>query len=166
MISQHRLRKWLYAGGQQAIIIWTSTPDSKVHVAHMGPTWVLSTPGWPHVGPMNFVIRGVSQDLHCYMASQGQDELELEWIVDGLATVASPCIENLFIQLGFYHHDDVIKRKHFPRNWPFVRGIHRSRWIPHAKASDAELWCLLDLRLNKRSSKPWGWWFETPSWSL
>ena len=24
-------------------------------------------------------------------------------------------------------HDDVIKWKHFPRYWPFVRGIHRSR---------------------------------------
>ena len=23
-------------------------------------------------------------------------------------------------------HDDVIKWKHFPRSWPFVRGIHRS----------------------------------------
>ena len=23
-------------------------------------------------------------------------------------------------------HDDVIKWKHFPRNWPFERGIHRS----------------------------------------
>ena len=23
------------------------------------------------------------------------------------------------------HHDDVIKRKHFPRYWPFMRGIHR-----------------------------------------
>ena len=40
-------------------------------------------------------------------------------------------------------HDDVIKWKHFPRNWPFLRGIHRSRWIPHTKASDAELWCFL-----------------------
>ena len=37
--------------------------------------------------------------------------------------------------------DDVIKWKHFPRNWPFVRGIHRSRWFPRTKASDAELWC-------------------------
>ena len=25
-----------------------------------------------------------------------------------------------------YMHDDVIKWKHFPRYWPFVRGIHRS----------------------------------------
>ena len=40
-------------------------------------------------------------------------------------------------------HDDVIKWEHFPRYWPFVRGIHRSRWIPHTKASDAELWCFL-----------------------
>ena len=26
----------------------------------------------------------------------------------------------------FLNHDDVIKWKHFPRNWPLVRGIHRS----------------------------------------
>ena len=39
----------------------------------------------------------------------------------------------------YWSHDDVIKWKHFPRYWPFVRGIHRSRWIPRTKASDAEL---------------------------
>ena len=33
-------------------------PDSKVHGAKMGPTWVLSAPGEPHVGPMNLAIRG------------------------------------------------------------------------------------------------------------
>ena len=32
-------------------------PDSNVHVAHMGPTWILSAPGGPHVGPMNLAIR-------------------------------------------------------------------------------------------------------------
>ena len=26
----------------------------------------------------------------------------------------------------YFWHDDVIKWKHFPRYWPFVRGIHRS----------------------------------------
>ena len=56
-------------------------------------------------------------------------------------------------------HDDVIKWKHFPRNWPFVRGIHRSRWLPHSKASDAELWCFL-------WSPPEWRWFETPLHSL
>ena len=41
------------------------------------------------------------------------------------------------------------------------------RWIPHTKASDAELWCLLwcapDNRLSKQS---WSWWFETLSCPL
>ena len=32
-------------------------PDSKVHEASMGPTWVLSASGGPHVGPMNLGIR-------------------------------------------------------------------------------------------------------------
>ena len=30
--------------------------DSKVHGANMGPTWVLSAPDGPHVGPMNLAI--------------------------------------------------------------------------------------------------------------
>ena len=33
--------------------------DSKFHGANMGPTWVLSAPGGPHVGPMDLDIRGV-----------------------------------------------------------------------------------------------------------
>ena len=36
---------------------WQNFPDSKVHGANMGLTWVLSAPDGPHVGPMNLVIR-------------------------------------------------------------------------------------------------------------
>ena len=36
-------------------------PDSKVHGANMGPTWVLSAPDGPHVGPMNRAIRAALQ---------------------------------------------------------------------------------------------------------
>ena len=32
-------------------------PDSKVHGANLGPTWVLSVPDGPQVGPMNLAIR-------------------------------------------------------------------------------------------------------------
>ena len=32
------------------------SPDSKAHGANMGPTWVLSAPDGPHVGPMNLAI--------------------------------------------------------------------------------------------------------------
>ena len=34
-------------------------PDSKVHGANMGPTWVLSAPDGPHVGSMKLAIREV-----------------------------------------------------------------------------------------------------------
>ena len=38
------------------------------------------------------------------------------------------------------------------------------RWIPHTKASDADLWCFLWCALNKRLNKQSrGWWFQTPS---
>ena len=50
------------------------------------------------------------------------------------------------VSLMFPHggsHDYVIKWKHFLRDWPFVRGIHRSQWIPQTKASDVEPWCFL-----------------------
>ena len=44
--------------------------DSKVHGANVGPTWVLSAPDRPHVGPMNLAIRVVSlHDLRSISAS-------------------------------------------------------------------------------------------------
>ena len=46
------------------IILVYTIPDSKFRVAHMGPTWVLSAPGGPHVGPMNLAIRDTSMSGH------------------------------------------------------------------------------------------------------
>ena len=37
------------------------------------------------------------------------------WLCKAIVMIDEACL-----------HDDVIKWKHFPRNWPFVRGIHRS----------------------------------------
>ena len=43
--------------------------------------------------------------------------------IDGLTPLGGPDdVEHGNSQF----HDDVIKWKHFPRNWPFVRGINRS----------------------------------------
>ena len=39
-------------------------PDSEAHGANMGPTWVLSAPGGPHVGLMNLAIGVVTDLLH------------------------------------------------------------------------------------------------------
>ena len=62
-------------------------------------------------------------------------------------------------------HDDVIKWKHLPRYWPFVRGIHRSPVTGEFPTQGPVTWSvdvLFDLRPNKRLSKQWGgWWYET-----
>ena len=62
------------------------------------------------------------------------------------------------------YHDDVIKWKHFPRYWPFVRGIHRS---PSQRPVTRGFGVFIDPRLNKRLNKPSRpWWFDTLSRSL
>ena len=48
----------------------------------------------------------------------------IEQYAEQYATIGA---ENIPFHHGsFLLHDDVIKWKHFPRNWPFVREIHRS----------------------------------------
>ena len=62
-------------------------------------------------------------------------------------------------------HDDVIKWKHFPRYWPFVRGIHRSPVnSPAQRPVTRSFDVFFDLCLIKQLSKhSRGWWFETLS---
>ena len=45
-------------------------------------------------------------------------DISLQTFEHASTTQQSPHIHDL--------HDNVIKLRHFPRNWPFVRGIHRS----------------------------------------
>ena len=65
-------------------------------------------------------------------------------------------------------YDDVMKWKHFPRHWPFVRGIHRSPVnSPHKRPVTRSFDVFFDLGLNKRLSKQSRrWLFKTPSCSL
>ena len=61
-------------------------------------------------------------------------------------------------------NDDVIKLKHFPRHWPFVRGIHRSLVnSPHKGQWRGPLmFSLICTRVNGRVNSG----FETPSCPL
>ena len=63
---------------------------------------------------------------------------------------------------------DVIKWKHFPRYWPFVREFTGPGEFPAQRPVTRSFEVFFDLRLNKRLSKQsWGWWFETlprPLW--
>ena len=46
--------------------------EIKVHGAIMGPTWVLSAPDGPHVGPMNLAVTVTSHNVVCH---------ESQWLV-------------------------------------------------------------------------------------
>ena len=54
-------------------------------------------------------------------------------------------------RMCYKSHDDVIKWKHFPRYWPFVRGIHRSRVnSPHkGQWRGALMFSLIYARMNE-----------------
>ena len=88
---------------------------------------------------------GDTADLHQAINMISNPYPKLYWLI---TWPTRPCAESLWpqfsnIELIFfqntnvrvtnkksgyiqYWHDDVIKWKHFPHNWPFVRGIHRS----------------------------------------
>ena len=61
-------------------------PDSKVHGANMGPTWVLSAPDGLHVGPMNLAIREILR--HCITEILHTQRLHK---VQGVHIVAAVC---------------------------------------------------------------------------
>ena len=100
--------------------------------------WWFETLSWSLWRHCNDLVRFIYELLLCYLSL-------------GFCPLLTLHQAHLIPHYGKYQewnkygvaHDDVIKWKHFPRNWPFVWGIHRSRWIPHTKASDAELWCFL-----------------------
>ena len=73
----------------------------------------------------------------------------------------------LFLSNWSLTHDDVIKWEHFPRYWPFVRGIHRCPVNSPHKGQYRRALMFFDMRLNKLLGKQSRRrWFETPSRSL
>ena len=60
------------------------------------------------------------------------------------------CLVWVFQRKSLCCHDDVIKWKHFPRYWPFVRGIHRSPVnSPHkGQWRGALMFSLICVRIN------------------
>ena len=132
-------------------------PDSKVHGANMGPTWVLSAPYGPLVGPMNLAIR------EGYYGSPSQSVAHMVWICAACDVLykIDHCnsrywkarkdytwwrhqIETFYASLAFCAGDSTVQ-------------------TPVTRSFDV----LFDLPLDQQLSKQWRrQWFETPSRSL
>ena len=131
-----------YQNTSLAIVFSTvySGADQRKHQSSASLAFVWGIHRWPvnspHKGPitqklflfddviMSMIEWWAAQLVKCWLMLNFDNPFEVEvWnrhIVKTLEVLASS-------------HDDVIKWKHFPRNWPFVRGIYRSRWIPRTK---------------------------------
>ena len=48
-----------------------------------------------------------------------------DWATSVVGALTGLMLAPMFFGHSMFDHDDVIKWKHFPRYWPFVRGIHR-----------------------------------------
>ena len=122
----------------------------------MGPTWDPPGDDRTQVGPMLAPWTLLSGWL-CFYA------LNRCWIV--VKDTPGLYIETKMPTFRAITHDDVINWKHFPRYWPFVRGIHRSPVNSPEKGQwHRALMFFFYVRLNKWLSKQsLGWWFETPS---
>ena len=60
-------------------------------------------------------VKDKAKLLHCTTSSAASDKMSSKWRRFPFS-----------VWLSALPHDDVIKNQHFPRYWPFVRGIHRS----------------------------------------
>ena len=69
--------------------------------------------------------------------------VEWQYVLTSRQSDSDPKIDGVMwclqwhIKPGPTDHDDIIKRKYFPRYWPFVRGIHR----PSVYSSHKGQWC-------------------------
>ena len=68
----------------------------------------------------------IHENLHAVLLSYNNFTRVYHWSI--ISRIASMKLELPQYQPSdlYTHHDDVIKWKHFPHYWPFVRGIHRS----------------------------------------
>ena len=104
-------------------------PDSKVHGANMGPTWVLSAPDGPHVGLMNIAI-GLFIEMHSSKYRQASNiralycwSLRCSWSI--ACRRCSNCIFILNLTPGFNRlgkYDYKMRREAF-KFWDLVQLI-------------------------------------------
>ena len=81
--------------------------------------------------------------------------------------IFTPSFRDASLALVWSSHDDASIGNIFHVTGALCREFSGHRWIPLIKASDMELWCIFDLRLNELLGKQSRrWWFDMPSCSL
>ena len=99
----------------------------------MGPTWVLSAPGGPHVGPMNLAIRADILSPKCNTHPIAHPLGYKVHYIDAIMTTMASQITSLTVVYSTVCSDADQRKHQSSVSLAFVWGIHRDRWIPHTK---------------------------------
>ena len=75
------------------------------------------------------------RNVQCRLRVGHDKEQYMPWNMHTISAFLFFC--HLVKVMAWWRH----KMEYCPHYWPFLRGIHRSRWIPLTKAGDGELWC-------------------------
>ena len=126
--------EWCFAEKNHAIfsawdlMLWSIVPNPASRVYRnagsiMCMSCLMAIPKFNHQNPLTWNITStVTKDIRVSVQITKcqyihfQDSKEFNSVTDYVITFL----------IFYYMHDDVIKWKHFPCYWPFVRGIHRS----------------------------------------
>ena len=104
----------------------------------------------------------LSRDLELYI-NHTEPIRDLTDTTSNLQTVTLDDYKDICVASSLSCRGEVIKCRHFPQYWPFVRGIHRSP-VNSQRPVTQSFDVFFDLRLNKRLSRSSKYrWFETPS---
>ena len=124
----------------------------------------------PH---LSGAIALIEHTWQCIITKEVMGDLRLVYSHHNYCFTVAGVVRGASSSMGIYwsteslNHNDVIKRKYFPRYWPFVLRIHWSPVNSPHKGQWRGALIFFYLRLNKRLGKQSRrWWFETPSFSL
>ena len=112
-----------------SVIIWANVDLSLIEPLRMnfGETWIEIKKGFIHENAFENVISYMGSIVCRRKWVNSQSDMKSHEIsptdVENVENKFK-IVNNAAVSVKNY---DVIKSKHFPRYWPFVRGIHRSR---------------------------------------
>ena len=145
---------WVNESGQHWFRSWLGALLAPSH--YLNQCWLIVN--WTH---RNKFKRNLNPNSHIFIQENTFENVVCQnggHLVQGRWVNCLAPVEDLWCNESW--HDDVIKGKHFPSNWPFVQGIHRCPVnSPHKgqwrRAFDVFFDLRLNIRVNNREAGDW-----------
>ena len=85
-----------------------SFPDSKIHGANIGPTWVLLAQCGSHVSPMNLAIMDTQEHPFCFLSPWYLDALKMQFYINGQGFIIRHPMLFVMTSVRFHFHFSIL----------------------------------------------------------